>query len=182
MKERIPPRPTPSRDERYMGLAFMYAALSKDPKTQHGAQVVTRDNEPLGSGYNGPPKQMNDEEVDWGRGDPEKGDPGKYPYMVHSEPNAIAHSDGEKIKGAMMYVTGKPCAKCMLDIVRSGITEVVYYEDAAHHDSNSMCVKSEHMDETEKIARKGNVTMRIFQGSLSWLRDRIRVLEEMGVV
>lgn len=174
MKERVLPRPTPSRDERYMGLAFMYAALSKDPKTQHGAQVVTRDNEPLGSGYNGPPKQMNDDELNWDR-------PDKYPYIVHSEPNAIDHSDSEKIKGAIMYVTGKPCAPCMLAIVKAGIKEVVYYEDASHHNAGSMCVNDEHMGSTEDIARRGGVKMRAFTGKLDWLRDRIQVLEKLGV-
>jgi deoxycytidylate deaminase len=173
-KAKVPPRKVPSRDEKYMGLAFMYAALSKDPRTQHGSQIVTVENEPLGWGYNGPPKQMNDEELNWDR-------PDKYPYIVHSEPNAIDHSDRGKLDGAIMYVTGKPCAKCMLDIVKSGVKEVVYYEDACHHDSNSMCVKSEHMESTEDIAARGHVKLRVFSGNLSWLRERIQVLEKMGV-
>jgi len=173
-KDKVPPRPTPDRDKKYMGLAFMYAALSKDPRTQHGAQIVTPENDPLGWGYNGPPKQMDDEDLNWDR-------PDKYPYMVHSEPNAISHSDKEKLEGSIMYVTGKPCAKCMLDIVRAGIKEVVYYEDESHHDSNSMCVNPEHMDTTEDIAERGGVKMRAYSGDLDWLRDRVAVLEGFGV-
>jgi dCMP deaminase len=179
-KEKIAPRKVPSRDEKYMGLAFIYAALSKDPKTQHGAQVVTRDNEPLGSGYNGPPKTMNDDEIDWGRGDGE-GNPGKYPYMVHAEPNAIDHSDKHKLKDAVIYVTGKPCKDCMLDIAKSGISEVIYYEDKNLHDANSMCVKEKDVLIAEDIAVKNGVKLRAFSGDLRWLRDRVNFMENLGI-
>ena len=174
MKKKVPPRKVPTRDEKYMGLAFMYAALSKDPKTQHGSQIVTSNNIPLGWGYNGPPKHIKDIDINWDR-------PDKYPYIRHSEPNAIKHSDREKTVGATMYITGKPCAPCMLEIVDAGISRVVYYEDKSHHDKNSMCVNDEHMGSTEDIARRGGVRLEAFEGNLNWLRDRIKALEEFGI-
>lgn len=176
MNEKVPPRKTPTRDEKYMGLAFMYAALSKDPKTQHGSQIVTKDNFPLGWGYNGPPKRVDDEELNWDR-------PYKYAYIVHAEPNSIDHSDCNKLEGAIIYVTGLPCSKCMLDIAKSGIDEVVYYEDGDHHDEGSMCKSArEEMMATKDIAEKNKIKLRPFKGDLSWLKKRIEKLEELKVI
>ena len=70
--KKVPPRRVPPRDDYYMGQAFWIAAKSKDPSTQCGAIIVSRDNSPLGTGYNGPPKKINDTSVSWDR-------PEKYP-------------------------------------------------------------------------------------------------------
>jgi hypothetical protein len=69
----------------------------------------------------------------------------------------------------------------MLDIVRSGIVEVVFYQDEDHHDSGSMCVNPK-MDETAKIAKHGNVKLRAYNGQLSWLQDRINALKNLKVL
>jgi dCMP deaminase len=67
--KKIPPRLVPPRDDKYMGLAFMMAGFSKDPNTQVGAIIVDRKNHPLGWGYNGPPSEILDCDVNWGRPD-----------------------------------------------------------------------------------------------------------------
>ena len=77
-----PPCDTPARDDRYMGLAWMWASMSKDPSTQVGAIIISTDNRPLGSGYNGPPRAISDSEVNWVR-------PDKYRFITHAERNAI---------------------------------------------------------------------------------------------
>jgi dCMP deaminase len=164
-----------------MGLAFIISGFSKDPKTQHGAVIVTEDNEPLGMGYNGPPKQFNDDELDWCREDED--DPNKltkYDWMNHSERNAIDHSKEEKLNGSIMYVTGKPCHRCMNHIVTNGIKKVIYFEDHDHHDSGSMCV-SEEMSKTEIIAKKGGVILEPFKGDLSWLDNWSSHLKDLGI-
>jgi dCMP deaminase len=173
---RIPPRETPTRAEKYMGLAFIISGFSKDPNTQHGAVIVTEDNEPLGMGYNGPPKQFNDDDVDWCR----KGDLTKYDVTDHSERNAIDHSKEEKLPGSIMYVTGKPCHRCMKDIIKNGIKKVVYYEDKDHHDPGSMCVSKE-MGKTDMLAEKGGVILEPFQGNLTWLDNWNAHLGDLGI-
>ena len=113
-------RPTPQRDSKYMGLAFFIASFSKDPDTQIGAVIVQSEtNWPLGYGYNGPPRRMNDEHMDWSR-------PNKYSKIRHAEINAIDHSKG-CLKGSTIYVTGKPCASCMLEIAAKEIERVCYF-------------------------------------------------------
>lgn len=171
---KLSPRVTPTRDEYYMGRAFMLAAKSKDPSTQIGAFIVSKNNFPLGSGYNGPPKQMNDEEMDWSR-------PNKYPFIKHAEDNAIDHTENRSdLIGATIYVTARPCGPCMLDIAASGITRVVYY-DYKSADKNSLTCNEKEHDITEDIARKNNVTLDCFSGSLNWVKDRVAWMESVGV-
>ena len=43
-KKKVPPRLTPDRDSKYMGLAWMMAGFSKDPSTQIGSMIINSDN------------------------------------------------------------------------------------------------------------------------------------------
>jgi dCMP deaminase len=172
-KKKVLPRKVPSREDKYMGLCFWYASFSKDPRTQVGAQIVTMSNEPLGYGYNGPPKQIIDTDIDWDR-------PQKYPYIKHAERNAIDHSDKEKLAGATIYVTAMPCPDCMLDIIGAGIKKVIYYK-GAYHDSASLCGDEKVLSLSEEMVRTGNVMLLEFKGNLNWMRDRMEWMVSNGI-
>ena len=76
-----------SWDEYFMGVAHLSGMRSKDPNTQVGACIVSRDNKILSMGYNGFPNGCSDEEFPWER---EGGDlDTKYPFVTHGELNAI---------------------------------------------------------------------------------------------
>lgn len=167
------PRKVPSRDEKYMGLAFFHASFSKDPATQVGAVIVNLDNEITGTGYNGPPKKINDNSLDWSR-------PNKYPYIKHAEANAIDHSL-ISTKNCTLYVTGIPCQKCMLEIVDAEISKVVYFDMKDIVDSKSMLSNNSEMQITQEIARLSGVELISFGGNLGWMKDRIVFLDNLGI-
>ena len=173
MAKKIPPRKTPTRDEKYMGAAFMEASFSKDPNTQIGAVIVTLHNVPLGRGYNGPPPQYNDSDMDWSR-------PAKYKNIIHAEINAIKHSDPNKLSGATIYVTSKPCACCMLAIVTAGITKVIYFK-LKTTEAGSMLQDAKIFEDADEIAQNGKVRVEEFKGNLNWMRDRMKQMEQMGI-
>lgn len=168
----IPPREVPPRDDYYMGMAFFAAGKSKDPRTRVGAYIVNAENKPLGSGYNGPPSEIKDEEINWDR-------PHKYPYIKHAEDNAIDHSDRPQLKGATLYVTAMPCVACMLDIVAAKIHRVVYFQPN-NVDPGSMLARLNEIEQTKDIARKGNVILEQFSGSLQWVKDHVGWMTVMG--
>ena len=114
-------------DEYFMGVASLAAMRSKDPNTQVGACIVSRDNKILSIGYNGFPIGCSDDEFPWAReGDElEK----KYVYTVHSELNAILNYRGGTLEGSKMYVTLFPCNECAKAIIQSGIRELIYADD-----------------------------------------------------
>lgn len=167
------PRQVPSKDEFYIGMAFWAASKSKDPSTQCGAFIISEHNEPLGWGYNGPPKNIDDYEINWQR-------PEKYDYVNHAEVNAIHHAKGST-KRATIYVTAKPCKFCMLDIVRAEISNVVYFPYVPK-DSDSMLSDLKMAEKTEEIARLGKVHIRIFDGNLNWMLERMESLKKIGVL
>ena len=114
-------------DEYFMGIAKLSAKRSKDPSTQVGACIVNDDHKILSLGYNGMPIGMNDDNAPWDK----VGDylNTKYPYVCHSELNAILNARGINLTGATLYVTLFPCNECSKAIIQSGIKKVIYESD-----------------------------------------------------
>ena len=100
---------------------------SKDPNSQVGACIVSKDNKILSVGYNGFPTGCSDDEFPWAR----EGDSlhTKYFYVTHSELNAILNYRGGSLEGSKLYVTLFPCNECAKAIIQSGINEVIYISD-----------------------------------------------------
>ncbi len=118
-----------SWDEYFMSIAKLTAMRSKDPNTQVGACIVSKDNRILSIGYNGTPNGYNDESFPWQR----EGKPldTKYMYVVHAERNAILNYRGNKrdYENSKIYVDLFPCNECAKEIIQSGIKEVIYLSD-----------------------------------------------------
>ena len=116
-----------SWDEYFMGIAQLSAMRSKDPNTQVGACIVSKENKILSMGYNGFPKGCDDDEYPWNR----DGDvyDSKYAYVTHSELNAILNYRGGSLEGSKLYVTLFPCNECAKAIIQAGIRTIVYESD-----------------------------------------------------
>ena len=178
MAQRVPPRVVPSRDEYYMGLTFWIASKSKDPNTQCGSIIISKDNFILSTGYNGPPAAIPDDEISWSRD--RDSEFNKYTWVKHSEDNAIDHAPCWPLPDTTLYVTGFPCNDCMRDIVSAKISKVVYFPKKLS-DAASMTSDESIFRKTKEIARMGRVLLVEFKGNLNWMRDRIAWMESKGV-
>ena len=109
-----------------MGIALLSANRSKDPNTQVGSCIVSKDNRILSMGYNGTPRGLDDDSMNWDR----EGNflDTKYAYVCHSELNAILNYRGN-LEGSKIYVGLFPCNECAKAIIQAGIKEVIYKED-----------------------------------------------------
>ena len=110
-------RERPSWDEYFMMEAVVVTSRSHDIHTRHGAVIVNSDNIPQGQGYNGFPSG--------GKNPYPTTRPEKYPFVIHSELNAILNCPFRP-KGCTIYITGKPCSSCIKDIIQSGIRKIIY--------------------------------------------------------
>lgn len=116
-----------SWDEYFMGIAVLSALRSKDPNTKVGAVIVSPDNKVISIGYNGMPRQLDEDKLSWNKGE---GLDSKYLYVCHAEFNAILNTQvGGTLKGARLYVTLFPCNECTKAIIQTGIKEVIYLEN-----------------------------------------------------
>ena len=114
-------------DEYFMGLAYLSALRSKDPNTKVGACIVDGDKKVVSIGYNGMPRNIEDDNLSWNKGE---GLDSKYLYVCHAEFNAILNCrDGTNLKGCTLYVTLFPCNECAKAVIQTGIKEVVYNEN-----------------------------------------------------
>lgn len=116
-----------SWDDMWMLQALLIGQRSPDPNTQVGAVIVSQNNKPIASGYNGLPRGINPCQIEWNRkhDDPLKE---KYPYIVHAEKNAISNATIDTT-GAIIYTTLFPCQECTKDIIQAGIKEVIYLDN-----------------------------------------------------
>ena len=126
-----------------MGIAVLSGERSKDPNSQVGACIVSPDNKILSIGYNGFPTGCSDDEIPWDR----EGEFAntKYPYVCHSELNAILNYTGSTLKQSRIYVTLFPCNECAKAIIQSGIKEVIYLDDK-YKDTDSVKVSKKMLD------------------------------------
>lgn len=111
-------------------MCLLMADLSKDPSTQVGAVIVAPDHLQISSGFNGFPRNIKDDERLYDRDT-------KLKLVVHAEMNAVlaAAKLGIKVENCTMYLCAKnnngeiwggpPCTRCTVEILQSGITEIV---------------------------------------------------------
>lgn len=113
-----------SWDEYFMGVSVLSGMRSKDPNTQVGSCIVGKDHRILSMGYNGFPNGCRDEDFPWDREGEELDT--KYPFVTHSELNAILNYRGGNLEGTTLYVSLFPCNECAKAIIQAGIKRVVY--------------------------------------------------------
>lgn len=107
---------------RYMELAEHAAQWSKEWRTKVGAVIVSNDNRVVSIGYNGFPKDMEDNE-EW-----YKDSEFKRKHVIHAETNAClnALSHGGRVDGSSIFITHPPCPHCIGTIKQAGIVNVFY--------------------------------------------------------
>lgn len=116
-----------SWDEYFMGVADLAGMRSKDPNTQVGSCIVSREHKILSIGYNGMPSGCDDDQFPWDRDGAVLMT--KYPYVTHSELNAILNYRGGSLENSTLYVSLFPCNECAKAIIQAGIRKVIYKSD-----------------------------------------------------
>lgn len=115
---------------------------SSDPSTKVGC-VIVKDNEIITKGFNTLPRGLKiaDYPLD-NRGDgPEHFDLNtKYPYILHSEANAIVNAKCD-LTGASIYVTLFPCNECAKLIIEAQIKNLYYIDDIYADNDNVIASK-----------------------------------------
>ena len=148
---------TITNHEAAMLTAMTWALKSKDPNTQVGACIIHEDGRVLTTGYNGTPKEWNDDSFPWENNVSEIGEQNtKYPYVIHAEMNAICNYRGLKsdLENSTIYVTLFPCINCAKLIAQSGIKRVIYLVDDRLN-SNNPDVRRENLTAKLLLAKNG---------------------------
>jgi dCMP deaminase len=101
-----------------MGVALHISKWSKDPSTKVGAVIVDHDRRIVGTGYNGFPRGVNDDEERYA----EK--MVKYKMVVHAEANSIMNAV-KSVRDCTLYATKFPCTECTKLIIQMGISRVI---------------------------------------------------------
>lgn len=120
-------------DRVFLSHALLWAKSSKDPNTQVGCVIADDKHVVRSQGFNGFPRgiadtaeRLNDRDM-------------KLRLTVHAERNAICSAAmvGVPLRGTTLYLAatddsgtiwgGSPCTMCSLEIIQSGVVEIVSY-------------------------------------------------------
>ncbi|ETN81874.1 cytidine and deoxycytidylate deaminase zinc-binding region [Necator americanus] len=146
-----------SWEDYFMAIAKLASMRSKDPATQVGCAIVNRDNKVVGTGYNGFPVGISDDDLPWTKGSPDPLE-NKHTYVVHAEVNAILNKSMNNVEGCTMYTTLLPCNECAKLIIQSRLSEVVFLHDCP--------TGSWTYDATRKMFELAGIKCRQFKTSL----------------
>lgn len=142
-------------DRRFLDLAEHISYWSKDPRTKVGAVAVSDEKQILSIGWNGFPRNIEDDAERLGNRDI------KNDIMVHAEMNCIynATHNGISLKGATIYVSGTNgipvCSECAKGIIQVGIKRIVM--PYANQDVHDYWQKSAWRSRT--LCREANITV-----------------------
>lgn len=116
-------------DQYFMSIAHLVSVRSHDEQTQVGCVIVNSEYHIVSVGYNGFPAGTKDESLPRVR-------PGKYPFMLHAEQNAISNM---LLKGLNLkaYVTAHPCSTCSKLLWQNGVREIVIDSKGVFYSMNS---------------------------------------------
>lgn len=138
---------------RLLDAATHFSTWSKDPSTKVGAVLVTEEGDPVSWGYNGPPRELNDDEI-YSLPREEK-----LFYVEHAERNVLFQA-GERAKGCTLFSTHFPCADCARMIVKSGVKRVVVSAKNAEFRNSERWAKN--MDASQKMFDDSNIEVIIY--------------------
>jgi len=158
----------PDWDNYFLSLAFVVSARSRDQETKHGTIIVDRNNLILGTGYNSFIKGMNDASLPSIR-------PNKYPYMIHSELNAILNCKmlpREVSGGGKAYVTGRCCNHCLQSLIQSGVNEI----NMANR-RGTMLEDEKTLEIFNRIVDDSGVKVRVLEYDLKWIKQIVEHYE-----
>jgi dCMP deaminase len=146
-----------------LGLAKVISQRSHDVHTQHGCVITDQNNRILGVGYNGYPRGLDDSKLPKDR-------PDKYPWMVHSERNALSNCVVRPDNG-IAYVTGQCCNNCLLALLQNGITKIVM---AKSH--GTVLFDEKQQEVFDKLITMSSVEIEYFEPNYDWLKQLCGVL------
>ena len=127
-------------DQRFLSIAELASAWSKDPNAKVGAVIVDTQGQVAAVGYNGFPKMVEDSVERYHNQEQ------KLEMVVHAEQNAILGA-GTRARNGTAYVFGKPvCARCAGSLIQAGVARVVATEPRLGTESK--------WDESGRLGRK----------------------------
>jgi dCMP deaminase len=124
----------PAFDDIFMELAVNLAKRSHCVKRHVGA-VLTKETRIISIGYNGPPPNTHNCDVEWPEEGCSRDSKGGCSLAIHAEQNAILYAVKNKtsVEGATLYVTLSPCLACARIIYSMGIGKVIFLNSYASY-------------------------------------------------
>lgn len=153
----------PSWTNYFLGLAKVVSQRSHDIHTQHGCIITDQSHRILGVGYNGFPRNVDDNLLPTSR-------PDKYNWMIHAERNALSNCVVRPDNG-IAYVTGQCCNDCIMALWQEGVGTVFMAKNHGTHlfDENAQ-------NRFDTFVQLSGIKINYIDANLSWLKELCGVI------
>lgn len=162
----------PTKRDVFLFMAWTVKELSCDSQTKHGCVITNKKNRIIGTGYNSFPRECNNEELPNTR-------PDKYPWMIHSEENAITNCiiKPKDCGGGIAYVTGFCCFACTRHLWNNGVDEIYQLERGSHmlQDSDDEILKA-------KLCAQVPLNLHTIKGDFGFMRGAWHDAKCLGLI
>ncbi len=157
-----------SWDDYFMAMALLAGLKSKDTYSKNGTVIVDKHKRIISTWYNGFVAGINEESLSRDKTAENYRDT-KYPYILHSEENAILHAPHVYLEWCTLYCKKFPCNECAKKIAQKKIKKIVYYE--LKHPEKDMYVASKRILDASGVKHskyKGNIDFK-------WLAKSVNI-------
>ncbi len=161
----------PEKRDVFLFMAWTIKELSCDGQTKHGCVITNKRNRIIGTGYNSFPRDCRNYELPNMR-------PEKYPWMVHSERNAITncvHNPIDYPDGATAYVTGLCCFDCTSHMWQNGV-DVIYQLKR----NSEMLIDSKDEDLKSQLCDHVPLTLHVVQPKFDFMKETWKDAKRLG--
>lgn len=159
--------------KRCLRMAYQASAWSKDQSTQVGAYITTNDGSPKSFGFNGLPRNVDDDV-------PSRHErPEKYMWFEHAERNSIYQAE-TSLEGCIMFVTHLPCPDCARGIVQKKISHLIVdkHNGAGLAPEKGRMYTDDKYRVTRELLDEGGVTVELVEADVTLQR----IGEELYVI
>lgn len=149
-------------EEYFAGLLMWVSVRSHDVHTQCSCIITNKENQILGTGYNGFIRGADDRSLPLER-------PAKYKWMMHGELNALANCVMKPVEG-VAWICGPPCLQCAQMMHQFGITKFVIF----NINSPKMCETNEYNDDMQTFYNNSHVEVVYYNLSKEWVDNAVK--------
>lgn len=158
-------RLVPNEESFFMGRLIVESAMCRDPEVQKMAMIVSSSGDVLSHGYNSIVKDYTNTAT-WADRDF---------ALYQAEEQAIdralrrfSPSDNTPLTTCTMYITNPPVHSALVRGVGLGLKKYIYVV------MNERTIDAQDLARCQKICRERKIEVKVFDGNLNWLRDRIK--------
>ena len=158
-------------DSYFMGKLLMESVACRDPEVQKAAIVVNAKGHVLSFGTNYIVREYVGTVCSWQERDFALYDAEE--MALDEALKSLGVVNASDLSSCTMYLTNPPTSACLIRCLRHNLKKIIY------SNINEAAVDYQDWEKAKNFAKEKKVDLKLFEGNLNWMRDRIKKLSHL---